>query len=110
MDKGLDPVAAIEKSWFMTRGHGWRIFGMFLLAIPMFLIGLLLIAVGAYFALMWVSAAFASLYYAVDLQDQARINQNGVAPAEVAAGTGLRGNAERPPPFLRPTALPHGRS
>ncbi len=32
MDKGLDPVAAIEKSWFMTRGHGWRIFGMYVLA------------------------------------------------------------------------------
>ena len=32
MDKGLDPVAAIEKSWYMTRGHGWRIFGMYLLS------------------------------------------------------------------------------
>ena len=85
MDKGLDPVAAIEKSWFMTRGHGWRIFGMFLLAIPMFFLGLLLIVVGAYFALMWVSAAFASLYHAVDLEEQARLNQNGVAQDVVAA-------------------------
>ena len=84
MDKGLDPVAAIEKSWFMTRGHGWRIFGMFLLAIPMFFLGLLLIVVGAYFALMWVSAAFASLYYAVDLEEQARLNQNGVSHNAVA--------------------------
>jgi len=85
MDKGLDPVAAIEKSWFMTRGHGWRIFGMFLLAIPMFFLGLLLVVVGAYFVLMWVSAAFASLYHAVDLEEQARLNQNGVADNAVAA-------------------------
>ena len=56
MDKGLDPVAAIEKSWIMTRGHGWRIFGMYLLAIVMFFFGLLLLIVGGLFALMWAGA------------------------------------------------------
>jgi uncharacterized membrane protein len=77
MDKGLEPVAAIEKSWFMTRGHGWRIFGMYLLSILMFLVGLLLVLVGALFALLWIGTAFASLYHAVDLEDQARLSQNG---------------------------------
>ena len=77
MDKGLDPVAAIEKSWFMTRGHGWRIFGMYLLSILMFFVGLFLLIVGALFALLWISTAFASLYHAVDLEDQARLSQNG---------------------------------
>jgi uncharacterized membrane protein len=81
MDKGLDPVAAIEKSWFMTRGHGWRIFGMYLLSIVFCILGLLVIGVGAIFALMWASTAFASLYHAVDLEDQARLNQNGVPVA-----------------------------
>ena len=79
MDKGLEPVAAIEKSWFMTRGHGWRIFGMYLLSILMFFCGLFLLIVGALFALMWSSTAFASLYQAVDLEDQARLGQNGSA-------------------------------
>src|SRR5690606_40827630 len=46
MDKKLDPVAAVEKSWHMTRGHGWRIFGMFLLALPILVLGLLLLGVG----------------------------------------------------------------
>jgi uncharacterized membrane protein len=77
MDKGLDPVAAIEKSWFMTRGHGWRIFGMYLLSILLFFCGLLLFAVGGLFALIWAGAAFAALYHAVDLEDQALLNQNG---------------------------------
>jgi uncharacterized membrane protein len=77
MDKGLEPVAAIEKSWFMTRGHGWRIFGMYLLSILMFLVGLLLVLVGGLFALLWIGTAFASLYHAVDLEDQARLSQNG---------------------------------
>lgn len=85
MDKGLDPVAAIEKSWFMTRGHGWRIFGMFLLAILLFICGLVLVIVGAIFALMWCGTAFASLYHAVDLEEQARLNQNGVASHEATA-------------------------
>ena len=83
MDKGLDPVAAIEKSWFMTRGHGWRIFGMFLLSFLLFICGLVLVIVGAIFALMWSSTAFASLYHAVDLEDQTRLNQNGVAQSGV---------------------------
>ena len=83
MDKGLDPVAAIEKSWFMTRGHGWRIFGMYLLSILLFICGFALLFVGAIFALMWSGTAFASLYHAVDLEDQARLNQNGVAQSGV---------------------------
>ena len=79
MDKGLDPVAAIEKSWFMTRGHGWRIFGMYLLSIFLVSCGLALLVFPGLAALMWSSAAFASLYHAVDLEDQAHLNQNGVA-------------------------------
>ena len=79
MDKGLDPVTAIEKSWFMTRGHGWRIFAMFLVAIPLLLIGFMLLFVGAFFAALLVSCAFASLYHAVDLQEQALLNANGTA-------------------------------
>ena len=81
MDKGLDPVAAIEKSWFMTRGHGWRIFGMYVLTIVMFFVGLLLLIVPGFLVLLWAGAAFASLYHAVDLEDQARLNQNGVPVA-----------------------------
>ncbi len=51
MDKGLDPVGAIEKSWFMTRGHGWRIFFMYLLSIVMVFCGLILLIVPGLFAL-----------------------------------------------------------
>ena len=79
IDKGLDPVAAIEKSWFMTRGHGWRIFGMFALSFVLVVVGFMLVIVPGLFALLWVGAAFASLYHAVDLEDQARLNQNGIA-------------------------------
>jgi uncharacterized membrane protein len=79
MDKGLDPVAAIEKSWAMTRGHGWRIFGMFVLSFVLAVCGLALFLVGIVPALMWIGAAFASLYHAVDLEEQARLDRNGSA-------------------------------
>jgi uncharacterized membrane protein len=81
MDKGLEPVAAIEKSWFMTRGHGWRIFGMYLAIFFMCIVGFVMFIVPGLFVLLWAGAALASLYHAVDLEDQARLNQNGVAVA-----------------------------
>ena len=81
MDKGLDPVAAIEKSWFMTRGHGWRIFGMIVLSFVLIVGGFILLIVPGLFAMLWVGTAFAALYHAVDLEDQARLNQNGVPVA-----------------------------
>jgi len=79
MDKGMDPAAAIEKSWTMTRGHGFRVFGMFLVAIPLLIVGFCLLIVGAFFSSLWVSCAFASLYYAVDAKEQALLNENGKA-------------------------------
>jgi uncharacterized membrane protein len=77
MDRGLDPVAAIEKSWNMTRGHGWRIFAMYLVAIILICIGFMLVIVPAFFAWIYASCAFASFYHAVDLQEKAALNGNG---------------------------------
>jgi len=77
MDKNLDPVAAVEKSWSMTRGHGWKIFTMGLLAILIFILGLICLIVGVFFALIWISSAFASLYYAIDLEQQKNLDMNG---------------------------------
>ncbi len=77
MDKRLEPVAAVEKSWQMTRGYGWKIFGMALLAIVIVIAGLLCLIVGIFFALIWISAAFAALYHAIDLEEQEKLNKNG---------------------------------
>lgn len=70
MDKNMEPIAAIEKSWAMTRGHGWRIFGMGLLAIPIFIAGFICFFVGAVVSVMWIHAAFASLYHAIDQKEE----------------------------------------
>ena len=82
MDKNLEPVAAVEKSWEMTRGYGWKIFGMGMLAIPIVIAGLICLFVGIIFALIWISAAFAAMYHAIDLEEQKQLNGADVEIAE----------------------------
>ncbi|WP_110355138.1 hypothetical protein [Arenibacter sp. ARW7G5Y1] len=77
MDKNMEPVAAVEKSWEMTRGHGWQIFGMGLLVIPIVIGGLICFIVGIVFSIIWISAAFASMYHAVDLKEKEQLNEFG---------------------------------
>jgi uncharacterized membrane protein len=65
MDKGLDPIAAVEGSWKMTKGYGWRIFFLAFTSIFIFFAGLICLIVGIFPALMWINASFASLYQAI---------------------------------------------
>lgn len=65
MDKKLDPIEAVELSWKLTRGHGWQIFFMGFVSIFIVIFGLILLIVGIFPAVMWISASFASLYESV---------------------------------------------
>jgi hypothetical protein len=53
----------------MTRGYGWQIFLMGLLAIPIVILGLICLFVGVFVSVMWISTAFATMYHAVALKD-----------------------------------------
>ena len=70
MDKGLDPIAAVETSWKLTKGHGWKIFGLAMTSILIFFLGLVCFIVGIFPALIWIKAAFASLYEAVLMEQE----------------------------------------
>lgn len=70
MDKGLDPIAAVETSWKMTKGHSWKIFGLAMSSILIFFLGLVCFIVGIFPALIWIKASFASLYEAVLMEQQ----------------------------------------
>ena len=83
MDKNMEPVAAVEKSWEMTKGYGWTIFGIAMMAIPVFIGGVLFFLVGAIFAIIWISAAFAALYHAVDLEDKKNLNGDALEPVPI---------------------------
>jgi uncharacterized membrane protein len=65
MDKKLDPIEAVEMSWKLTRGHGWKIFFMGFVSIFIFFFGLLMLIVGVFPAVMWICSSFASLYESV---------------------------------------------
>lgn len=65
MDKDLEPMRAVEKSWQMTKGHGWTIFFMAILSFFILLGGVLVFIFGVLISIMWMHAAFAALYQAV---------------------------------------------
>ena len=65
MDKNMEPMKAVEKSWQMTRGHGWKVFGMAILSFFIIIAGLIAMFVGIIVSMMWIHAAFASLYLSV---------------------------------------------
>jgi hypothetical protein len=65
MDKKLDPIEAVELSWKLTRGHGWQIFFMGFVSIFIIIFGLMMLIVGIFPALIWISSSFASLYESV---------------------------------------------
>jgi hypothetical protein len=70
MDKKLDPIEAVELSWKLTRGHGWTIFFMGFTSIFIVIFGLILLIIGIFPAIMWVSSSFASLYESVLIEKE----------------------------------------
>jgi len=62
MDKKMEPITAIEESWRLTKGYGWTIFAMAIVSFFIVLFGLLMLIVGIFPAIMWISGAFATLY------------------------------------------------
>jgi hypothetical protein len=70
MDKKLDAIEAVELSWKLTKGHGWRIFAMAIVSFFIIIFGLCIFIVGIFPALMWVSSSFATLYQSVLLEKE----------------------------------------
>jgi uncharacterized membrane protein len=68
MDQKMDVMDALKTSWDMTRGHGWPIFFIGLLAIPIVIAGLIVVFFGVIISAMWIGVAFAVIYHAVCLQ------------------------------------------
>ena len=66
MDRKMNAINAVKESWKMTGGFGWTIFGMAILAFFICVGGFIVFFVGIIVSMMWIGAAFASLYYAVD--------------------------------------------
>ncbi len=80
VDRKMAVIQAIKESWRMTGGHAWKVFLIGLLAIPIFIAGLICFGVGVIISIMWINLAFASLYHAVAMSEEAS-GQVQVTPA-----------------------------
>ncbi len=69
VDREMDVMDALRVSWDMTRGYGWQIFLMGFLAFWIMIGGILCFFVGVFISIMWISASFAAIYHAVEMQD-----------------------------------------
>jgi uncharacterized membrane protein len=70
VDKKLGATEAIRASWNLTKGHGWKVFFIGLLAIPIVIAGLICLIVGVIVSAMWIQTAVASLYHAVSREKE----------------------------------------
>ena len=75
VDKNMDAIEAVETSWRITKGHGFKIFGMGFLSILIILGGLIAFIVGVFPASMWIGSSFAAMY-------QACLNDAGMNEAD----------------------------
>ena len=78
MDKKLDAIEAVELSWKLTRGYGWKIFLMGIASFFIIIFGLILLIVGIFPAIIWIGSSFATLYESV-------LREKDKAAAAVAA-------------------------
>lgn len=84
LDKKMKATKAIKESWRMTSGHGWKVFLIGLLGIPIFIAGLICLGVGVIISVMWISMALASLYHAVSLQTKTTPPAPAASPIQPA--------------------------
>jgi hypothetical protein len=67
VDKKMGFGEAFGESWRMAgQGRAWKVFLVGLLGIPITIVGFICLGVGVIIASMWIYAAFASLFYAID--------------------------------------------
>jgi uncharacterized membrane protein len=65
MDKKVDPIEAVEMSWRLTKGYGWKIFFMGFVSFFILILGFCVVFVGVFPAIMWIKSSFASLYQSI---------------------------------------------
>ena len=65
MDKNMEPMKAVEKSWQMSKGHGWKVFFMAILSFFLLIAGVIVFIFGILISIMWIHSAYAALYQSI---------------------------------------------
>ena len=74
MDKNMEAVEAVRTSWHITKGHSWTIFGMAVLSFFIAIGGVILLIVGIFPAIIWISLAFAAMYNSITKDERRETN------------------------------------
>jgi uncharacterized membrane protein len=69
IDQEMELTEALNKSWEMTKGYGWQIFFMGILAFFIVILGLIALIFGVIISAIWITTAFATMYQAVVEKD-----------------------------------------
>ncbi len=69
IDREMELTEALTKSWDMTKGYGWQIFFMGILAFFIVILGLICLFFGVIISSIWINTAFAAMYQAVVEKD-----------------------------------------
>lgn len=69
VDRNMKVMESMRTSWAMTKGRGWSIFCMLVLALIVIIAGLIALFVGVFVSSMWIIAAFAVLYHSISLEE-----------------------------------------
>jgi ribosomal protein L32 len=64
VDEEYGPIEALSESWRRTKGFGWTIFGLGILAVPIFILGLVALIVGVIPALMVIAITTPTMFAA----------------------------------------------
>ncbi len=65
LDERQGPVAALRRSWELTRGRFWSLFGLGILSFLIVLAGLLVLVLGVLVSITWIGQAVAVYYQAL---------------------------------------------
>ena len=71
MDKKMEAVEAVRKSWKMTNGYSGTIFLMGIVSFFVGLGGLICFIIGIFPAVIWIDLAFACIYWVVAKKPEA---------------------------------------
>ena len=77
MDRNMEAVEAVRTSWNITKGYSWTIFGMGFLSFFIILAGVILLIVGVFPAIIWISVAFAAMYEGINVEEKGRQTADG---------------------------------
>jgi uncharacterized membrane protein len=78
IDKNMNAMDALKKSWSMTDGYAMNIFLIGVMAFFIGIVGLIAFFVGIIIATMWIYAALASMFYAVESRIQPPVEREPI--------------------------------